>query len=210
MRLKNLFTVPAGQKVTERHLRRVLFSSICSILLCMTCLVSTTWAWFAVSIENSDNIIQIAEPGITLTVNGEAYTDITNNLTGNIRVCIEHANKEDDLKKKCTLYVTLLIECESGTKTVYVQLEEKNDYKWELAIVATTACKLSWDVSWFPPANAIALTDSTITLTAVESSKAPSTESSTEPTTESSTEPTTEPSTDPSTGPSTDPSGDSR
>ncbi len=68
MRLKNIFTIPAGQKVTEKSLYRVLVSSICSILLCMTCLVSTSWAWFTVSIENEDNIIQIAKINTHVTV----------------------------------------------------------------------------------------------------------------------------------------------
>ena len=50
MRLKDLFTVPTGEKVTERHLNRVLVSSICGLLLCMACLVGTTWAWFTDSV----------------------------------------------------------------------------------------------------------------------------------------------------------------
>lgn len=61
MKIKELFTVPEGQKVTEKVFRRVLISSICSILLCMSCLVSTTWAWFTVSIENQGNEIQIVD-----------------------------------------------------------------------------------------------------------------------------------------------------
>lgn len=60
MRIKDLFTVPEGEKVTEQVFRRVLISSICSILLCMACLAGTTWAWFTVSIENTDNVIEIA------------------------------------------------------------------------------------------------------------------------------------------------------
>lgn len=68
MRLKDLFTVPTGQKVTEKHLRRVLISSICSILLCMTCLVSTTWAWFAVSIKNTGNNIQVAQWSLAVSI----------------------------------------------------------------------------------------------------------------------------------------------
>lgn len=60
MQLKELFTVPAGEKITEQCLRRVLVSSICSILLCMTCLVTTTWAWFTVSIETTE-VIEIAD-----------------------------------------------------------------------------------------------------------------------------------------------------
>ena len=55
MRLKDLFTVPAGEKVTEKHLSRVLVSSVCGLLLCMACLVGTTWAWFAVDLTNAGN-----------------------------------------------------------------------------------------------------------------------------------------------------------
>ena len=60
MRIKNLFCVPEGKKVTEKMFAKVLVSSICSILLCMACLVGTTWAWFSVSVENTGNEIQIA------------------------------------------------------------------------------------------------------------------------------------------------------
>ena len=66
--LKYLFTVPEGEKITEKHLTRVLVSSICSILLCMSCLVSTTWAWFAVSVENTGNVITVGSYSITTTV----------------------------------------------------------------------------------------------------------------------------------------------
>ena len=91
MRLKDLFTVPSGQKVTEKHMRRVLISSICSILLCMTCLVSTTWAWFAISIENEQNEIVTAE-----------LTDLLTDLTvrqGETR--IEPSNDGSFSIKKC-------------------------------------------------------------------------------------------------------------
>ena len=66
--LKYLFTVPQGEKVLEKHLRRVLVSSVCSILLCMACLVSTTWAWFQVGVTNSNNVIQVGTfvPSITV------------------------------------------------------------------------------------------------------------------------------------------------
>lgn len=60
-KLKYLFTVPENEKVTEKHLMRVLISSVCSILLCMTCLVSTTWAWFTVSITSENNVIGIGQ-----------------------------------------------------------------------------------------------------------------------------------------------------
>ncbi len=66
--LKYLFTVPKGEKVTEKHLRRVLISSVVSILLCMTCLVSTTWAWFTVSITSENNEIRIGTFAVEVSV----------------------------------------------------------------------------------------------------------------------------------------------
>lgn len=173
MRLKDLFTVPTGQKVTEKHLRRVLVSSICSILLYMSCLVSTTWAWFAVSIENTGNVIQIGIPKVNLTVNDELFTSgttlqpktlqpETNTLKyETYKVSIEHANGGDDFQKKSTLYVTMMI----GENTiVYTTLNYENEYKREFSIVASKECSLSWDVSWFAPANATELIDDTIIL----------------------------------------------
>ena len=68
MRIRNLFTVPEGEKVTEKMFGRVLVSSVCSILFCMACLAGTTWAWFSASIQNTDNVIQIAEVTANVTV----------------------------------------------------------------------------------------------------------------------------------------------
>lgn len=187
MRLKDLFTVPTGQKVTEKHLHRVLISSICSILLCMSCLVSTTWAWFVVGIENTGNVIEIGTPQVNLTVNGTPFmsgttlqpqtlqseTNTVQSETNTVqsksntlkyetyKVSIEHANGGDDFQKKSTLYVTLTI----GENTiVYITLSHENGYKKEFTIMVKEGCSLSWDVSWFAPANATELIDDTIIL----------------------------------------------
>ena len=75
-KLKYLFTVPRGERVTEKHLRRVLASSVAGILLCMTCLVSTTWAWFTVSVTSENNEIHIGSLSIRLCVTDKAGTEI--------------------------------------------------------------------------------------------------------------------------------------
>ncbi len=154
-----LFTVPTGQRITEKYLYRVLVSSICSILLCMTCLVSTTWAWFTVSIENTGNEVRIGKPEIRLEVNGSAFA--TGLQAGENTVHIEHANEVDDLQKKSTLYVTLTID---AATTVFTTLSHENGYKAEFTIITGGVCPLSWHVSWFAPANATALTGDTITV----------------------------------------------
>ena len=71
--LKYLFTVPEGEKVTERHLKRVLISSVCGILLCMTCLVSSTWAWYTATVQVPVSPITVAEHSAEVYV-GDAQT----------------------------------------------------------------------------------------------------------------------------------------
>ena len=72
----------------------------------MVCLVSTTWAWFTVSIENQGNEIKIAEPEVKLQVNGETFKSGNQLRSGEHKILIKHANELDDLQKKSTLYVT--------------------------------------------------------------------------------------------------------
>ena len=203
MRTKTLFSITDGEKVTEKALRRVLISSICSILLCMTCLVSTTWAWFAVSIENTGNVIQIGKPEIKLTVADMEYNSGTELSDTDIALNVVHTNNADDFDKKSVLYVTLTIQNDGGTSTVYTTLNESNNYSAAINIKNSTGkpCSFSWTASWFTPVNAVALTHNTIILNAVELA-----EPSTQPTTETITDSAAEPSAEPTTG-ITEPAG---
>lgn len=162
MRIKELFTVPEEKKVTEKVFGRVLVSSICSVLICMACLASTTWAWFAVSIENTENVTQIGSPKVLWNVN--VLPD------GTHKVSITHAGASDDLQRKSTLYVTLTI---NGTNSVYTILNFENDYRQEIEVHIGTDkhCNLSCEASWFAPANAGLLVGNTINIAAEESTK---------------------------------------
>ena len=60
-----------GQKVNEKVFGKVLISSICGIFLCLVCLVSTTWAWYVVGIENPNNTIEIASVEPKVIVNSQ-------------------------------------------------------------------------------------------------------------------------------------------
>ena len=192
MRLRSLFTVPEGHKVTERYLHRVLIFSICSIFLCMSCLAGVTWAWFGVSVENTGNEIWIGEPAITLNVDDAAFTS-GSWLTAaeeEYIVQLNHANESDDLDKKSVLYVTFTIDSEKESIVRYVTLNEQNEYAAQFAIQAEVACKLSWEVSWMVPPSAEELTETCIVVKAPEPATEPTTEA-TEPPTEA-TEPPTE------------------
>ena len=202
MRIRKMFSIPDGEKVTEKALRRVLLSSICSILLCMTCLVSTTWAWFTVSIVNEDNVIAIAEhPDVIVTENEAPLVSGTELKPGDHTICIVHANDPDDLKQKSILHVTFSVD---GVVAGRIVLNEGNAYETKITVETDKACIFTWDAAWFAPDGADILVANTIKLTTVEPSTEPSTEPPTEPSTEPSTEPPTEPSTEPSTEPATE------
>ena len=139
MRIKELFTVPEGTKVTERIFTKVLLSSICSILLCMACLVSTTWAWFTVSIENQGNQIQIAEVNTDIAIekNG-SKVDIDPAVGGylldagkyDIQVKVENnAKGSDDLARpQNDVYVVMTVAHNGSSESYYFtfQGEAKN------------------------------------------------------------------------------------
>lgn len=199
MRLKDLFAVPAGQKVTEKHLRRVLISSICSILLCMTCLVSTTWAWFAVSIVNTDNVIQIGTPEVTVTVGNESVTTGKNLSAGEYEITIKRSVNQDDLQKKMECVVVLTVQRNNEPLGIYkIVVSDSSSVRIEV----NCDFVLSWEASWFAPASADEISDGGAIMVTAEDS----TDSSTEPTTAPSTEAVTEPSTEATTTPPTEPS----
>lgn len=77
MRIKELFMVPEGTKVTEKVFGKVLLSTILGIFLCTVCLTSTTWAWFVVGIENQGNEIRIATVTSDVTLMKKGVTDGT-------------------------------------------------------------------------------------------------------------------------------------
>lgn len=161
MRIKNPFTVPTNENVTEKHLYRVLLCSVCSILLCMGCLAGTTWAWFTVSIENTGNVIHIGEPSVTVLVDGTDFTSGTELSGDEHTVSVIHANDGDVFQKKSMLYVTLSVdEVVQG----YVLLEQNNGYSADIRLTTGRECVLSWTVSWFEPNNAEPVADGFIGL----------------------------------------------
>ena len=196
MKFRKLPSVPEGKTITEKYLYRVLISSICSIFLCIGCLAGTTWAWFAVSIENVENVIAVASnPEVVMTVNGAGFE--SNLGSGTHIVSVAHAGEVDDVQQKSTLYVTFSLNEEVRG---YVMLNHENSYTANINITTDQECILSWTVSWFEPDNAEPAVGNSIELRSEKETEP--TEESTEPTeeaaepTETETEPieeTTEP-----------------
>ena len=52
----------------DKQMRMVLISMISSIMVCITCLVGTTWAWFHTSITSAGNSIHIGELSVAVAL----------------------------------------------------------------------------------------------------------------------------------------------
>lgn len=160
MRIKDWFTVPEGKSVTEKVFGRVLLSSVCSILLCMVCLVSTTWAWFSVSIENKGNEIQIAAATVEVKVN-----DTTLDADGGIRDlpagAYTVAVKRTSYDGNKPVYVVLAVKSSANEGTENTEL----NYYWIQAEPVETKVNLdtkkvadiSYGLSWVKPDGAAEL-----------------------------------------------------
>lgn len=183
MRIKELFTVPNGKNVTEKAFARVLFSSICSILLCMACLAGTTWAWFAVSIENTGNVIQIA----TVTADISITDDVTSTIaespdnhytleSGTYAIAVNVQNDATDWKHP----VYVLMSTVSGEKTeyYYFTFDPENREPQQVGLDCSDSITVSFSVSWVEPVSAEPVSNEAVI----------SDESPTDPTTEPSTE----------------------
>lgn len=57
-----------NDKLTEKAFFNLILTSVLGILICMTCLVSTTWAWFSDDITSSENTIKAANFDLSFSV----------------------------------------------------------------------------------------------------------------------------------------------
>ena len=207
MKFREWFSVPEGKRITEKNLYRVLVSSVCSILLCMGCLAGTTWAWFAVSIENEENVIQIEEPEVTVNVAriedptvtvaiDDTFQSGNELVAGDHMLTITRSANRDDLNQDMKFYVSLIISYLEGEEDITKIYKVVVIDSVSTAISISTDFKLLIEISWLEPANAEPVVDNLIEVTAEEGTEP--TEESTEPSeettqpTEAETEPTEE------------------
>lgn len=162
MLFKNLFTVPTGQKVTEKHLRRVLISSICGILLCMSCLAGTTWAWYTVEIENRGNEIQIATVTADVNVLDAASNAVQPDDDGNytfatgtytVRINLE----SDATEAKNPVYVVISVSSGEENAYYYLTFENGNKAAEQILQVGADGSTVRFSVSWVRPVSATAV-----------------------------------------------------
>lgn len=157
MRIHELFTVPEGEKVTEKMFTRVLASSICSILLCMACLAGATWAWFTVSVENEENTIQFADVTADITIAGaEKLADGSYSVPAGAHVIDiqlnNDANAIDDLgNPRRDVYVLMTVTHDAEAEIYCFTFSGENRQQKEMTFGSTA--KVSFSVSWLQPAD---------------------------------------------------------
>ena len=163
MGIKKLFRIPEGEKVTEKAFARVLISSIFSILLCMTCLISTTWAWFTVSVENQGNEIKIAKIDANVSIEGatESENGSYNLAAGTYQICVKLEQAEqtpDDANllsdSQRPMYVVMTLTQGETVRCISFPFADKNEVKQHQLIVGNGSVAVSFSVSWIMPARA--------------------------------------------------------
>lgn len=168
MRIKALFSLPSGEKVTEKALRRVLISSVCSMLLCMACLVGVTWAWFTVSVENTGNVITIAEtdysvvfePDVPQTAAADgSYTLQPGSYT--MKASVEsNATADDFTSSSKTVY--LIVSVQSGG-TYYIAFPSGGGTA-NSGVLLHEAATFRFSLSWIQPENADPIPEAGLTV----------------------------------------------
>ena len=163
LRIKELFTVPEGTRITEKMFGKVLLSSICSILLCMVCLVSTTWAWFTVSIDNKGNEIRIAtvtpiveiKAGNTVVspVDDTGYTLNEGIYTIGVRLENDATGSDDLNRPRGIVYVVMIVTYGDTSESYFFALDGNQVERKELQISGGTAV-VNFSVSWVEPTSA--------------------------------------------------------
>lgn len=163
MRIYELFTVPEGKKVTEKMFGKVLICSVLSIFLCMVCLISTTWAWFAVSIDNGANEVKIATATPVVEVkNAESAIPASDGVyvlnAGIYTVDIQvdnNATVTDDLNRsRRTVYVIMTVNHDGASASYRFALAGEETRQIQQLRIESGTATVSFCVSWIEPASA--------------------------------------------------------
>lgn len=66
--LNRIFYIPKYDKQEEKSISRLLMPSVVGVLLCMICLIGTTWAWFSANTQSGTNRITAAHFSLSVAV----------------------------------------------------------------------------------------------------------------------------------------------
>ena len=104
-------------KLTDKAFSRLMLISVLSILLCITCLCSATWAWFGADTSADGNtassgkfalevsVTNANDETVTLTENAVGQTVYTFETAGIYTVCLKVTEDTTVTKGFCTIHI---------------------------------------------------------------------------------------------------------
>ena len=155
MSIKDFFTVPQDEKISDRAFARVLISSICSILLCMICLAGTTWAWF-ISNAESPSVMSIATITMDTTLlqgEEEIHAAEDGSYTLPVGAYVLQMDVENDVAETVPTVYVLMTVTQDGAESTYYRAFSVTDRTAAIAItVEGTPVTLRLNTRWALPA----------------------------------------------------------
>lgn len=196
MAMKHRNSKQTTGKMTEKQFLRMMTASVFGILLSISCLVSTTWAWFTVDVESDGNEIQIATISADMTVQKDGSTVskaengryLLNEDTYAVTITLTNTATE----RKAPVYVVIsLKQGEANVSKYYLIFDNQSELKKEVTLgISKDSTEVSIYASWAKPDGAVAQLGNDVSVIGeipTEPSE-PQTEGSTEPETSESDE----------------------
>lgn len=133
--MENIKENKKSKNMTDKSFFGSIFASVISILICLTCLVATTWAWCSDDLSSSNNTFEVAEPMLAVIV----YDEDTNE---------EIAYTRDSLG--CKIYsleegksYNVVLYNKGNSNAYYVLTVQETDYISSVLPPAENVAKLS-------------------------------------------------------------------
>lgn len=147
-------------KLTDKAFSRLMLISVISILVCIVCLCSATWAWFSTDISNASNTLSSGNLGLIVTVTDQngVPIDVSAGAKG-ASVCNLSAAGEYTVTLKTTDDTTV-------TNGFCVIKTENNSYQtaamnidgitsFEFTLIAEADITVTFCPAWGRPANPV-------------------------------------------------------
>lgn len=144
--MRNPFYVPEDTKVSEKQMRNALIATVCSVLLCMSCMVGSAWAWFTVDVELAAGQIAVGSFAPEILVDGNTMP--AELLAGTYTITVNAAASETGGRAVLNLRAG-----ESGS-VITEWVERGESLSFTLVLLEDTLVRT--DVCWGIPVNAVA------------------------------------------------------
>jgi len=158
-------------KLTDKAFSRSVVIAVVSIVMCIVCLCSATWAWFTTTTTSSENTIGSSTFGLVVTVvdgNGD-LVPVTEREDGSFvcslagggavySVTLEISEDTTATKGFCTVK-----RGDRSYQTSSIKVDDADSFDFNMTVEGGAA-ELIFTPAWGLPANAVVTRDGTLTI----------------------------------------------